>query len=1339
MSLKNWLFLILCFKFLLITGQNFERVEYKIGLNDIANNNGVAVADFDNDNDLDLFIVAHSRENPDDPVTYSRLMQNNNDGTFEDITFEMGLFDLYTIDESIDEFYGLTGTKFGVSWGDYNNDSYPDLVFTFNDKLLIYRNNQANSFTNVTTELGFNEITECGYTGATWFDYDNDGLLDLFLCDWGQCNEGNALYRNLGGTVFENVTESTGLNAFRNFASFTAFPYDFNKDGFIDLYVTNDFSYTNRLYINNENHQFTDQSRDYGLDYASDDMGIAFGDFDLDQQFDIYITTRSDSPLFKFDSATSKYINCADDLKVKASGWGWGTKFADFDLDGDEDLIVANGFDFESLPKEQNIYYENLNAQGFNRFDLKSRTHFGAEDTFSMEFQDFDYDNDGDLDLVLTNTDNNVFFYENKVIHSENTEEYSWLEVKLEGTLSNRDGIGTSLEMETSNGTLVRYFNGVGMLSQSLKPVHFGFKEATELSSLKITWPSGQVDIYNDISKNVIYKATEASGLVNLNVLPSTKIEGCTDPNSCNYNPEASIDDGSCTYLESKIIEGAQSSMYYNLETYSCPLDSGQDVEWHVKGGRIVGGQGTNSVSVEWHVTDSAEISARVFNSECSSEWVSKLIALEYNADLAEKSIARIWNELLLEGIRGDFAKPTVHARNLFHSSILMYDIWAVHDDVADTYFLGKTHNNILIEFDSFTAFKPKNESINEAISYAMYRLISHRYSGTPGFDNLQERMMILMQALDCDVTYDSQIYQYGNAAALGNYVASQLIDFGLNDGSREASNYDNAFYEPINLPLVLDGYGNQNFSSFNPNNWQPLTLELFIDQSGNITDNNTPDFLSPEWGSVYPFALKSSQQINYSRNNNNYKVYLDPGEPPLFNAPLNSDGFNDYKSGFAMVSVWGSHLDPNNNVLWDISPGAIGNLDFGALSINNVISNYNYLDGGDFSMGHQTNPVTGNIYESNMVKRGDYTRVLAEFWADGPDSETPPGHWFTILNYVNDNPLLNKNFEGQNEILSDLEWDVKSYFALGGAMHDTAIAAWSVKGWYDYIRPVSAIRYMCSLGQSSNPEKPSYNTSGIPLIKGYIELIDSADPLVGLNNENLNKIKVKSWRGHDYVENPKTTSAGVDWILGERWWPYQRPSFVTPPFAGYVSGHSTYSRAAAEVLTAFTGTPFFPGGMGEFKAPKDDFLVFEKGPAETVVLQWATYADAADQCSLSRIWGGIHPPTDDIPGRIMGEVIGKQAFEQAKTYFNTTLSDIEINQNIYVFPNPINPDRFVISGTASDSEILLFDFNGRQIPFQSYYFNETSKQTELSLRPGVASGVYLLKVSGKSFKLIVN
>ena len=131
-----------------------------------------------------------------------------------------------------------------------------------------------------------------------------------------------------------------------------------------------------------------------------------------------------------------------------------------------------------------------------------------------------------------------------------------------------------------------------------------------------------------------------------------------------------------------------------------------------------------------------------------------------------------------------------------------------------------------------------------------------------------------------------------------------------------------------------------------------------------------------------------------------------------------------------------------------------------------------------------------------------------------------------------------------------------------------------------------------------------------------------------------LGKIKLYTWKGHDYIDDPYVEAAGVGWVLAENWWPYQRPSFVTPPFAGYVSGHSTFSRAAAEVLTLFTGDAYFPGGMGEFEAIKNEFLVFEEGPSVDVVLQWATYRDASDQCSLSRIWGGIHPSADDIPGR---------------------------------------------------------------------------------------------------------
>ena len=218
--------------------------------------------------------------------------------------------------------------------------------------------------------------------------------------------------------------------------------------------------------------------------------------------------------------------------------------------------------------------------------------------------------------------------------------------------------------------------------------------------------------------------------------------------------------------------------------------------------------------------------------------------------------------------------------------------------------------------------------------------------------------------------------------------------------------------------------------------------------------------------------------------------------------------------------------------------------------------------------------------------------------------------------------------------------------------MHDAAVTAWGIKGWYDYIRPISAIRAMAALGQSSDPNQPRYHVGGLPLIDGLIELVQPGDALAGEANENVYKLKARAWRGPDYVPDPTNSVAGVGWILVENWWPYQRPSFVTPPFAGYVSGHSTYSRAAAEVLTLFTGDAYFPGGLGEFEAPKNDFLVFEDGPSVDVTLQWATYRDASDQCSLSRIWGGIHPPADDMPGRLMGRQVGIDAFKLARQYF---------------------------------------------------------------------------------------
>jgi hypothetical protein len=341
---------------------------------------------------------------------------------------------------------------------------------------------------------------------------------------------------------------------------------------------------------------------------------------------------------------------------------------------------------------------------------------------------------------------------------------------------------------------------------------------------------------------------------------------------------------------------------------------------------------------------------------------------------------------------------------------------------------------------------------------------------------------------------------------------------------------------------------------------------------------------------------------------------------------------------------------------MMDISPASTGNIQSYPTNILEYDQFYDLLQGGDPSTGHTVNPVTGAPYDPQMVPRGDYARVLAEFWADGPESETPPGHWFVILNEaVSDHPDLVKRIGGAGQIVGPLEWDIKAYFALAGAMHDSAIAAWGIKGWYDYIRPMSAIRALADFGQSSDPLLPNYSADGIPLEPGYIELVETGDPLAGVSDENVGKIKLYAWRGPDYIVDPDVDQAGVDWILAENWWPYQRPTFVTPPFAGYISGHSTYSRAAAELLTNLTGNPYFPGGMSGFDVVANEFLVFEEGPSVNMTLEWATYRDASDQCSLSRIWGGIHPPADDLPGRLIGEKIGPDAYNMAIRYFNGT------------------------------------------------------------------------------------
>ncbi|NNE08279.1 MAG: T9SS type A sorting domain-containing protein [Gemmatimonadetes bacterium] len=680
------------------------------------------------------------------------------------------------------------------------------------------------------------------------------------------------------------------------------------------------------------------------------------------------------------------------------------------------------------------------------------------------------------------------------------------------------------------------------------------------------------------------------------------------------------------------------------------------------------------------------------------------LLALPATAS-AQHSVARLWNDAMLEAIRTDFARPTVHSRNLFHAGIAMYDAWAAYDNIAETYFLGRTLGGYTTPFTGVPAPGNLQAAREEAISYAVFRLLKHRFVNSPGAFEALGRFDSLFVALGYDTTFTSTDYTTGDPAALGNYIGNQLIFFGLQDDANEQYEFANEYYEPVNPALLPEEPGNPDM--VDPNRWQPLGFDSFVDQSGNPLPLAVPEFLGPEWGNVTPFALTEDDLTVYNRDGFDYWVYHDPGAPPYLDTLALGGLSEEYKWGHSLVSLWSSHLDPADSVWINISPGAIGNIQSYPTTFAEHRNFYDKLNGGDPSIGWPTNPSTGQPYADQWVPRADYARVLAEFWADGPESETPPGHWFTIVNYVNDHPMFEKRFKGVGPIVDDLEWDVKAYFGLGGVMHDAAVTAWGVKGWYDYARPISAIRYMAERGQCTDTTLTNFDPGGIPLEAGLIEVIQPGDSLALLDPANIGKIKLFAWRGPDYIADPESTYAGVGWILADNWWPYQRPTFVTPPFAGYVSGHSTFSRAAAEYMTLLTGDAFFPGGMGEFYAPMNEFLVFEDGPSVDVTLQWATYRDASDQTSLSRIWGGIHPPADDIPGRLMGDVIGPDAFDLAESYYNGTITgvgDPAPPTSAYVlrpnYPNPFNPTTTIEYTLPSDAhvEVVIHEVGGREV-----------------------------------------
>lgn len=1311
--------------------QTFERIEQDAGFGVLLNNQGVATADYDNDGDLDVFIVAKNDFASIQPNTWSRLMQNNNDGTFTDVTIEAGFDNLYNFDE--DDPGWKYGVKMGASFGDYDNDGFADLLLTNYKRIQLFHNKGDGTFEEVTATAGLPTVESCYFTTALWWDFNKDSHLDLYVSKWGECSK-NLYFENNGDGTFADKTAQLGVGGTDNRKTWMAVPLDVNNDNRWDIYLANDFT-ANELFVQNADGTFTESAMAYGLAATGNDMGITVSDYNNDGNFDIFITNIDENRLFIPNGIS--YSNVASIKGVYHSYWAWGTQFADFDLDGDEDLFVANGYqnDFIDFPTlKTNFLYQNQTVEGQDTFlDVSAAANVNAFSN-SMSINVFDYDVDGDLDLFVTNMDDAPFFYENKT-NTNNATPKSWVSFLFEGTISNKNGLGNRVTIWTDGTAQQRLYTGASLHSQSLQGIHFGLGNATIIDSVEVRWDLGLVEKYYNLPLNQYIALREGDNYQVLN-LQNQKIFGCTDPASCNYNPNATVNDGSCSYLPAPQINGNLNAGYFNIQTYTCEENTGSTYFWKIQDGEIVDGQGTATVKVLWHLADSGQVSVKEINS-CYSEMATINVDLSYDNMDAKHSIARLWNEALLFSIRRDFARPTVHARNLFHTSVAMYDAWAIYDDVARTYLIGKNVDGFSSSFDGFTPNIDLAEARQQTISYAMYRLLNHRFSTSPAYPEARVLYNDLMAELGYDISNTSTDYSTGDAAALGNFIAETIIDFGLQDGATELQGYANAYYEPVNNAMVTNQVGTNGLTD--PNRWQPLSFETFIDQSGNLIEGSTPDFLSPEWGNVTPFSLGETEKSTHERDGNTYYVFYEPNHPPYLDTTAATNESHLYKWNFSLVSIWASHLTPNDSVMWDISPASIGNVDFTDFPTDNANfpDFYNTLDGGDIGQGWDINPITELPYEPQIVPRGDYTRVLAEFWADGPDSETPPGHWFTILNTVNDHPQLDKRLNGKGPVLSVLEWDVKSYFILGGTMHDAAIAAWSVKGWFDFIRPISAIRYMAERGQSSDPNLPNYDVAGIELIDGLIELVEPEDELAGINGQHVGKIKLYTWRGHRYIPDPAVDAAGVGWILAEDWMPYQRISFVTPPFAGFVSGHSTYSRAAAEAMTLLTGDAYFPGGVGEFIAYKNEFLVFEEGPSVDVILQWATYRDASDQCSLSRIWGGIHPPADDIPGRIMGEQIGRKAYQFAVPYFYSE-EDTQDGIPSIVYPNPAQAtDVISISNTTPDMIFNVFDMQGRAVAIESTTFSNRFNNTVIRLK-NPTKGMYIITSGNRSWKLLI-
>lgn len=453
---------------------------------------GVSFCDFNGDGWDDITFSSAT----DTPV----LFFQNNEGTFSQVTFDM-----------VDPNYN---TKHPV-WLDYDNDGDKDFFVTSNTGFnRLYQNQGDMTFVDVTETSGIDGNTPLS-TGCAWGDYDNDGFLDVMICKYDFTSEiYNQLYHNEGDGTFTNVTVASGVADLEAVLCLNAVFCDFNNDGWQDIYINNDRTYYDNYFLkNNGDGTFTDISVSSGADVAMDAMSATVEDFDNDGWVDIYIT-NTDSP-FADPEGNALLSNNGDETFTNIAGmtgtvfnsFGWGALFLDADLDTFNDIYVSGAFtDTQPAMLLPSAFYHN---QGNDTCLIPETAGFDDDIQVSYGNALGDFNNDGLPDMVVINDNSLPFLWENQTDTSNN-----YLKVKLEGVSSNKDGIGSKLEVSAGGKVQYRYVAlGEGYLSQNSNTELFGVGESTTIDYVKVTWLSGTVDIYNNVAPNQTLEVVEGSTL----------------------------------------------------------------------------------------------------------------------------------------------------------------------------------------------------------------------------------------------------------------------------------------------------------------------------------------------------------------------------------------------------------------------------------------------------------------------------------------------------------------------------------------------------------------------------------------------------------------------------------------------------------------------------------------------------------------------------------------------------------------------------------------------------------------------------------------------------------